>query len=282
MNTAPLSEPIGAGFDQLPAVLPASLPLSGPWEPTSDQPWLTLGTVAQGRVSFTFGANPGEPRIAVISLLGEQIAVNQDGRYTPHFSELGQPTITYGAPSVVISGNIDDIDYGIFIPIGESVSITLDGVTHAALVAGDGSFSTTFDTRLLHVTDSGYSIAFNYAGDSTYAPASDHSRLTVIPAPSVTRSRTTRHAYGSTANLSKDLPAMISTGVNGQDLSILYGSAGNTAGPRWAVTPSPAPCPMAPGRPGTRSRPGQRHAHGREGDRKDKVHLRAEQSSSRG
>ena len=39
--------------------------------------------------------------MAPISLLGEQIAVNQDGRYTPHFSELGQTTITYGAPSVL-------------------------------------------------------------------------------------------------------------------------------------------------------------------------------------
>src|SRR5208282_4528355 len=35
--------------------------------------------------------------------------------------------------------------------------------------------------------------------------------------------------YGSPANLTADLPATISTGVNGENLAIAYGSAGDTA-----------------------------------------------------
>jgi DNA-binding beta-propeller fold protein YncE len=73
-----LSEPSGAGSDVLPAVVPSSQPLTGAFAPSSDQPWLTIGSVANGVVDFSFTANPGlGPRTAHITVLGQQLTVTQ-------------------------------------------------------------------------------------------------------------------------------------------------------------------------------------------------------------
>ena len=52
--------------------------------------------------------------------------------------------------------------------------------------------------------------------------------LTINPATISYTIGNDSHAYGSTANLTADLPGTIATGVNGQNLSIAYSSAGNT------------------------------------------------------
>ncbi len=66
-----------AGADSLPAVLPATENLLGPFTPTSDQSWLTVKGSTNGVVSFAFTANPGAGRTAHISLLGQTITVTQ-------------------------------------------------------------------------------------------------------------------------------------------------------------------------------------------------------------
>jgi sugar lactone lactonase YvrE len=73
------SEPVTAGSDSLPAVQPASINLSPPFAPTSDQPWLTITGTANGVVSYSFTANSGAPRTAHIGLLGQSITVSQGG-----------------------------------------------------------------------------------------------------------------------------------------------------------------------------------------------------------
>ena len=55
-----------------------SLPLTGGFAPTSDQSWLTVGSVAGGVVHFSFTQNMGTTaRTAHLTVLGEQIAVTQ-------------------------------------------------------------------------------------------------------------------------------------------------------------------------------------------------------------
>ncbi len=74
---AAVSEGSAAGSDALLPVLPTTERLTGIFAPTSDQSWLTIGTVAGGVINLSFTANTGAARTANITVLGQQIAVNQ-------------------------------------------------------------------------------------------------------------------------------------------------------------------------------------------------------------
>ncbi len=58
----------------------------------------------------------------------------------PSFSGLTDQTITYGS-TVTFTGTLAA---GLQVPGGEDVAVTIDGVTHDATIAADGSFSTEF------------------------------------------------------------------------------------------------------------------------------------------
>jgi streptogramin lyase len=76
--SGPVSVAPRAGSDALLPVLPTSQSLSGSFAPSSDQPWLTLGTPADGVIPFSFTANTSPPRTAHITVFGQQITVTQD------------------------------------------------------------------------------------------------------------------------------------------------------------------------------------------------------------
>ena len=85
------TETTDAGTDLLPAVVPATANLSGPFAPTSDQSWLTISGVGNGVVSFAFTANPSVSRLAHLTLLGTNIAIAQAGSIT---ANLGTNALT--------------------------------------------------------------------------------------------------------------------------------------------------------------------------------------------
>jgi hypothetical protein len=87
-------------------------------------------------------------------------------------------SITYGTPSVTISGTLAD---GAQAPVGETVAVTLDGVEQSATIGPGGAFSTTLDTADLTVPDSPYTIIYAYTTDGTFASESTTSKLTVNP-----------------------------------------------------------------------------------------------------
>jgi sugar lactone lactonase YvrE len=72
-----LTEPASAGADTLLQVLPATASLTGIFAPTSDQSWLTIGSIANGAIGFSFTANTSVARTAHITVLGQQITVTQ-------------------------------------------------------------------------------------------------------------------------------------------------------------------------------------------------------------
>jgi hypothetical protein len=72
-------ENMAAGSDSLPAVVPATQNLTPPFFPTSDASWLTVTSVTNGVVSFSFGGNSGPTRIGHINVLGQPITVTQQG-----------------------------------------------------------------------------------------------------------------------------------------------------------------------------------------------------------
>ena len=74
INPTAVTESGAGGTDQLPAILAAGPPLAA----TSDQSWLTVGTLSNGVLSFSFAANPtGVSRVAHIGVLGQSISVTQ-------------------------------------------------------------------------------------------------------------------------------------------------------------------------------------------------------------
>jgi hypothetical protein len=79
VNPNARSETPFAGTDALPAVLPATANLTGPFIPTSDQPWLTIGAITNGVVSYSFPFNNSSNRTAHITLFGQTIPVTQLG-----------------------------------------------------------------------------------------------------------------------------------------------------------------------------------------------------------
>ncbi len=92
------------------------------------------------------------------------------------FSGISDQSITYGTPSVTISGTLAN---GSQAPVGETVAVTLGGVEQSATIGAGGGFSTTFDTSGLTVADSPYTITYAYTTDGTFASASTTSTLTV-------------------------------------------------------------------------------------------------------
>ncbi len=81
------------GSDALPAVVPSTANLAGAFAPVSDQSWLTIGSISNGVVNYSFTQNPGtSPRTAHINLLGQSIAVTQAGA-TP-ITIMSGPTAT--------------------------------------------------------------------------------------------------------------------------------------------------------------------------------------------
>lgn len=83
------------------------------------------------------------------------------GKATPAFSNLKSASITLGSASTTLSGHLAA---GAAIPVGDSVSITLNGLTQTAVVDASGNFSSSFATGKLPAGS--YTITYAFAGDA--------------------------------------------------------------------------------------------------------------------
>ena len=79
VDTTSKFEGANAGTDTLPPVLPTTADLLKPFNPTASQSWLTIASIANGIVSFSFAANPGSARTASINFFGRSVSVTQAG-----------------------------------------------------------------------------------------------------------------------------------------------------------------------------------------------------------
>ena len=86
VDTAPRSETYFAGSDSI-SVLPLSQRLVGALAPSSDQNWLTIQSVANGGVSFSFTDNTGPARTAHLTILGQSVAITQGAPYVLGITE---------------------------------------------------------------------------------------------------------------------------------------------------------------------------------------------------
>jgi len=117
----------------------------------------------------------------------------------PTFSGLSSPTITYGTALTTISGHLNANAGDENIPAGQTVLITINGVSVAATLDDNDNFSIDFDTSKLAVPGSPYVITFAYVTDGRFLSANDNSaKLTVEKAtPIFTNPTTPTVVYGT-------------------------------------------------------------------------------------
>ena len=178
----------------------------------------------------------GDPNLDPAGDATQTLTVNTGA---PAFSGLAAPTITYGAATTTLSGDISPV------PDGETVSITLDGVTQSATVTG-GAFSSDFTTSALAVSDSPYPIDYEYAGDANLDPAGDATQTLTVNAAALTITASAQSkTYGSALTLGTT--AFTTSGLLNSDtvtgVTLSSGGAAATATVAFSpytITPSAA------------------------------------------
>jgi len=173
-----LTEPAAAGYDSLLSVLPYTRSLAGVFTPTSDQGWLTIGTIASGVISFSFTANPfTSVRTAHITVLGQQITVRQNGlTKSPTTTTLASsPNPSAYGQTLLLTATVTS-PFGTP-PDGETVTFK-----QGATVLGTGTLnggSGTFSTSQLGVGDQ--RIIAAYLGDANFTGSKSEILSQVIP-----------------------------------------------------------------------------------------------------
>jgi ELWxxDGT repeat protein len=99
-----VTESAAAGSDSLLPVLPATASLTGIFAPTSDQSWLTIGTIAGGVINFSFTANTStSSQVAHITVLGQSITVTQNSLTTQTITFNPLLNLPYGTAPFPVS-----------------------------------------------------------------------------------------------------------------------------------------------------------------------------------
>jgi DNA-binding beta-propeller fold protein YncE len=165
-----------AGISALSVVLPVFENLLAPFDPTSDQSWLTISGVTNDAVNFSFTANLGSNRTAHIGLLGQSIPVTQ-----------GSPTFSLGTSALLEgpgAGN-DSVILAATLKTATWTATTGAGWLHlsAANQSGIGSTNVIFTydtnpgvTRSGTLAIGGQTLTVTQAG-SSYVPAGQMTAL---------------------------------------------------------------------------------------------------------
>jgi sugar lactone lactonase YvrE len=148
-----LTESSPAGSDASLPVVPATEPLTGIFAPTSDQSWLTIGTVASGIVNFSFTGNTSATaRVAHVSVLGQQITVTQSG--------LTAQTISFGPLSNQVYGTAP---FAVSATASSGLTVSFASLTTAVC--------TVSGTTVTLVEAGACTIQATQPGNATYAAA---------------------------------------------------------------------------------------------------------------
>jgi hypothetical protein len=171
----PKVEPLAAGGDVLPVVLPPTQNLTGPLAPLSDTLWLTITGITNGVASFAFTATANN-RTAELTVLGQIIYITQGG---PAYS-LGTTNLLEG-PAM----GTDSVVLAVSPPTGTWTASTNATWLHLSAASQSGTGSTnlvfSFDanagsTRTGTLTISGQTLNVTQAG-ATYVAANPFTTL---------------------------------------------------------------------------------------------------------
>ncbi len=109
IGPASVTEPAAAGSGALLPVLPSTAALTGFFAPSSDQSWLTIGSITNSAIGFSFSANTStSPRVAHIALLGHQAAIGQGFTTTAEFSDVPSTATYFDAANLMFLAGVTD------------------------------------------------------------------------------------------------------------------------------------------------------------------------------
>ena len=208
----------------------------GPWTVTvawGDGQSSTLVTTSTGPLTDTHDyTSTGDETIsvAVAEKYGETTTIS-----FPIDVVNSGTTTTLTSPSPVMYGQSTTVTAtvsGSGTPTG-TVLLYLGAVAPADQI-GSGTLSgadqVTFTTPAdLDVSGSPYTLIAVYGGDASHQGSQQLTSMMINPYAFTYQISNDAQTYGMPANLAKDLPATISTDVNGQILNINYSSPGDTA-----------------------------------------------------
>ncbi len=163
---------------------------------------LTLGGV--NKVSGTWGSSSSSathkndtyfsPSTGILNVLS--------GGPTPAISDVtASQAISYGTVSIMLTGKVSAAG-PIYPADGETVGVTINGVTSNATVAGGaGGFSVVFPTATIPYSATPYTITYSYAGDDNLNPSPDNTdtALTVNKAAATVQLYNLVTTYNGTA-----------------------------------------------------------------------------------
>ena len=248
-----VSEGAAAGSGQLQAVLPTNESLTGVFAPSSNQSWLTLGTIANGVVHFSFTANTSAARTADITVLGQQIAVTQAAglSQTNTIVSSSLNSSTYGQ-SVIFTATVENTSDS-DTPTG-SVNFSIDGGTSQAGTEKTDSGNTATWTFSIDTLSAGtQSVVASYVGSGNFVDSSNSASpfsQTVNPAVLTITANNATKTYGQTLTFGAGSTAF-STGSgqlqNGNTIASVTITDTNSGGPataaangNYVLTPSAA------------------------------------------
>jgi streptogramin lyase len=186
-----LTEPAATGSDALLPVLPATVSLSGIFAPSSDQSWLTIGTIAGGVVNFSFTANTSaSSQVAHITVLGQSITVTQNGLTAQTITFGALSNQTYGTAPITVSATAGSGLKVVFHTLTQHVctvsgtTVTLVAVgtcTIEATQAGNANYAAAPPvTQSFQITKASQTVTFGALSNQTYGIAP----ITVSAVPS--------------------------------------------------------------------------------------------------
>lgn len=205
----------------------------------SNQPWVTVTGQTATSVSYTVVANTSaQSRSAILNIQGQQVTIQQNGgaRAIPAFGALtSSQTISYGTASISLAGKITATST--VPPSGETVTITINGVSITAAIGSNGSFASNFSTATIPASKTPYPISYQYAGDTNFASASNTSTtLTVMAAPlTVTANNATRQQGDPNPSFTDTIKGL----ENGDNITATYSTT-------TTVTSAPGGYPIVP------------------------------------
>jgi YVTN family beta-propeller protein len=144
--------------------------------------------------------------------------------FFPSFSNLtASQSIAAGTASITLSGTISAGENAP--PSSEFVTITIDGMNVSAGIGTGGNFTTQFQTSAIPASATPYTITYNYAGDSTFASATDTSTtLTVTGSTSSTLNITLLGSGTGGVSDDDDIECSEANGVTSGDCSGTFGT----------------------------------------------------------
>jgi len=146
---------------------------------TSTSTILTLGGV--NKASGTWGGTgSGATHINTTYFAATTGKLNVATGPTPSFSNItSSQIITYGVTSITLGGTVS-ASGPIYPADGETVSVTINGETQSATIAGGvGGFSLIFSTDSIPASASPYTITYTYAGSDNLNPAASDTSTTL-------------------------------------------------------------------------------------------------------